>query len=228
VVDWLDLACYQSLHFATRQEVMLIMTWSGARMTGNELVSRYPYEWRSATGHPFLEAIRDGSLPGAAFRVWLQQDYVFVADLLRFQATLLSIAPRGGQDALAAGLAALESELGWFEQQAEHMQLPLGVKRHRVTEAYRQRLLSYANDWTSGITALWTGERAYLESWSGVAPSAPAYHEFVEHWTQPDFREYVRELETLVDASGGDEEAFLAVCKLEQDFWEMAWNSARD
>lgn len=197
-------------------------------MTGNELVSRYPKEWRSATRHPFLEAIRDGSLPPAAFRAWLQQDYVFVADLLRFQAMLLSIAPRAGQAALAAGLAALEGELGWFEQQAEHMHLPLAVKRHPVTEAYRQRLMSHAGDWTSGITALWTGERAYLESWSGVAPSAPAYHEFVQHWTHPDFREYVRELEALVDAGGADDAAFLAICKLEHDFWEMAWNSARD
>jgi thiaminase/transcriptional activator TenA len=124
-------------------------------------------------------------------------------------------------------LAALENELGWFENQAERLRLQLDVKRNPVTEAYRQRLLSYADDWASGITALWTGERAYLESWSGVAPSAPAYREFVEHWTHPDFGAYVGDLETLVDACGGDEEAFLAMCGLERDFWEMAWNSAR-
>lgn len=187
---------------------------------------RYPTQWRNATHHPFLEAIRDGSLPQAAFRTWLQQDYLFVADLLHFQARLLSLAPRAGQRALTAGLTALESELGWFENQAEPLQLRLDVKRHAVTEAYRQRLLSYADDLVSGITALWTGERAYLESWSGVAPGAPAYREFVEHWTHPDFGAYVRDLETLVDASGADREAFLAICGLERDFWEMAWNSA--
>jgi thiaminase/transcriptional activator TenA len=196
-------------------------------VTGSDLVSRHPKEWRAATHHPFLDATRDGSLPPAAFQTWLLQDYVFVADLLRFQAQLLSVAPRVGQRALAGGLAALENELGWFENQAERLRLQLDVKRHPVTEAYRQRLLSYAHDWASGITALWTGERAYLESWSGVAPSAPAYREFVEHWTHPDFGAYVGDLETLVDACGGDEEAFLAMCGLERDFWEMAWNSAR-
>jgi thiaminase/transcriptional activator TenA len=97
-----------------------------------------------------------------------------------------------------------------------------------VTAAYRERLASDADDWMRGITALWTGERAYFESWSGEAPSAPAYRAFVEHWTHPEFGAYVRDLEALVDASGADAGAFLAVCRLERDFWEMAWNSARD
>lgn len=196
-------------------------------MSGSELVSRHREEWRVATHHPFLEGIRDGSLPLAAFQTWLVQDYLFVSDLLHFQARLLSIAARPGQRALAGGLAALESELGWFENLVERLHLQLDVERHPVTEAYRKRLLSYAEDWASAITALWTGERAYLESWSGVTPGAPAYREFVEHWTHPDFSAYVRDLEMLVDACGPNEEAFLAICGLERDFWEMAWNSAR-
>jgi len=196
-------------------------------VTGSELILRHPSEWRAATQHPFLEATRDGSLAPEAFNAWLQQDYVFVADLLRFQARLLSIAPREGQRALAGGLAALEGELVWFEDQAEQLQLRLDVNPHPVTAAYRQRLLSYADIWATGITALWTGERAYLESWSGATPGAPSYREFVEHWTHPEFGVYVRDLEALVDAQGADEEAFLAVCRLEREFWEMAWNSAR-
>lgn len=148
-------------------------------------------------------------------------------DLLRFQVGLLAVAPRAGQRTLVGGLAALVDELSWFEDRAKRLSLHLDVKRHPATETYRQRLESYAADWASGITALWTGERAYLESWSGVAPGAPAYREFVEHWTHPDFGAYVRDLEALVDAHGADEHAFLAVCGLERDFWEMAWNSAR-
>jgi thiaminase/transcriptional activator TenA len=195
-------------------------------MTGSDLVSRHEEEWRAATHHPFLESTRTGSLPSAAFQTWLVQDYLFVSDLLRFQARLLSVAPRAGQLALAGGLAALEGELGWFEIQAERLQMRLDAERHPVTEAYSQHLLSYSEDWASGITALWTGERAYLESWRGVAPGAPPYRGFVEHWTNPDFDAYVRDLESLVDACGPDENAFLAICGLERDFWEMAWNSA--
>jgi thiaminase/transcriptional activator TenA len=196
-------------------------------VTGSDLVSRHPQDWWAATHHPFLEGMRDGSLPPAAFQTWLVQDYLFVSDLFRFQARLLSVAPRAGQRALAGGLAALEGELGWFEIQAERSRLQLDVERDPVTEAYRQRLLSYADEWASGITALWTGERAYLESWLGAAPSAPAYQEFVEHWTHPDFGAYVRDLEMRVDACGPDEDAFLAICGMEREFWEMAWNSAR-
>jgi thiaminase/transcriptional activator TenA len=196
-------------------------------MTGAALVRRYAKEWRNATQHPFLDGIRDGSLPRAAFETWLLQDYLFVSDLSRFQARLLSVAPPAGQRAVAGGLAVLEAELGWFEQQAQQLHLDLDVKRDAVTEVYRQELLSYVDNWASGITALWTGERGYLESWAGVTPSAPAYQEFVEHWTHPDFGAYVHDLEVLVDASGADEGAFLAICGLEQDFWEMAWNSAR-
>jgi thiaminase/transcriptional activator TenA len=171
--------------------------------------------------------MQDGSLQQASFEAWLLQDYLFVTDLSHFQARLLSVAPPAGQRALAGGLVALEAELGWFEEQAQRLHLQLDVKRHPVTDVYRQELLSYVDDWASGITALWTGERGYLESWLGVAPSAPAYQEFVEHWTHPDFGAYVRDLEVLVDASGPDEAAFLRICGLERDFWEMAWNSAR-
>ena len=72
-----------------------------------------------------------------------------------------------------------------------------------------------------------TGELAYLEAWRGAAPGAPAYRAFVEHWTTPDFARYVDDLGLQVDSAGADEEAFLAVCALEREFWEMAWTSAR-
>lgn len=195
-------------------------------MTGSELVGTHPGEWRHATSHAFLEAVRDGSLPDSAFRTWLAQDYRFVFDLLRFQARLLSTAPRTGQRALAQGLVALDAELAWFEGHAARLGLRLEVASDPVTQAYGRRLLSYAEDWPRGITALWTGERAYLESWRGALPGALQYREFVEHWTHPDFAAYVDELERLVGAAGANEEAFLAVCALERDFWEMAWSSA--
>ena len=195
-------------------------------VTGSELVARHREEWRAATQHPFLDGLRDRSLPEVAFRTWLVQDYLFVFDLLRFQGRLLSVAPRAGQRVLSAGLVTLEAELGWLESQAAQLDLSLDLNRHPVTEAYRRRLLSYAEDWARGITALWTGERAYLESWTRVAPGGPAYRDFVQRWTHPGFGAYVRELERLVDAAGPDKEAFVTVCALERQFWDMAWSSA--
>ena len=194
-------------------------------MTGSELIGAHQHAWRQATQHAFLDGVRGGSLPEIAFRIWLAQDYLFVVDLLRFQARLLTVAPRAGQRVLAQGLVALEAELSWFESHAARLRLQLDVEPHPVTQAYRRRLLSYVADWPCGITALWTGERGYLEAWRAASPGAPRYREFVEHWTHPDFTVYVAELERLVDSAGPDQEAFLAVCALERDFWEMAWSS---
>src|SRR6476660_8278744 len=83
-----------------------------------DLPEQHAPAWAQATRHPFLAAVRDGTLPEAAFRSWLAQDYCFVADLLAFQAGLLARAPRYAQQPLAAGASALVDELTWFEQQA--------------------------------------------------------------------------------------------------------------
>lgn len=186
-----------------------------------ELLERHPRAWQAATRHPFLDAIRAGTLPEAAFRAWLDQDHLFVSDLLVFQARLLSVAPRGAQAVLAGGLVALEAELGWFEANGAN-----AAGRHPVTAAYRDHLLSLTQDFKDGLTALWTGERAYLEAWRSAAPGAEPYREFVEHWTVPEFAAYVADLEGALDSAGAEEAAFLRTCELERDFWGMAWSAS--
>ena len=74
--------------------------------------------WTSATRHPFLNAVRDGTITDEAFDRWLVQDAIFVADLLKFQARLLARSPRRAQAVLVSGCAALVAELDWFEEQA--------------------------------------------------------------------------------------------------------------
>ncbi|MGH7776214.1 MAG: TenA family transcriptional regulator [Candidatus Dormibacterales bacterium] len=194
-------------------------------MTTRELLERHPTEWAAATNGPFLDAVREGSLLDSAFQRWLVQDYRFVSDLLSFQARLLSVAPRSGQAALAAGLVGLEAELVWFESYSTRLGLRLDVDRHPTTAAYCRLLRSVADSWPEGITALWTGERAYLEAWRSVS-DAPHHRDFVLHWTQPEFVRYVADLGAVVDAAGAGEAAFLAVCVMERDFWSMAWDSA--
>jgi thiaminase len=200
-------------------------------MNTEELLERHPGAWREAIRHPFLDAVRDGSLPAAAFETWLVQDYLFVADLLAFQARLLARAPRPAQAVLAGGLVAVEAELGWFEGHAKERGLDLGAPRHPTTEAYRRFMDGLEEEpYPVGIVALWALERAYLEAWTGAAPGQPRYREFVEHWTTAEFAAYVTALEEVADAAlvSGDEEeragtAFLEAVRLERDFWEMAW-----
>lgn len=206
-----------------------------AETPAEALISKHAESWRNATNHPFLDAAREGTLAREAFDLWLAQDYLFVADLIAFQARLLARTPRRGdaQAVIASGLVAAEAEASWFEEKARERSLDLNVSRLPATEGYRA-LMSRLEEapYPVGITALWAIERAYLEAWRSATPPL-AYAEFVEHWTTPEFAEYVSGLERAADdtlnaADDRDltaaEEAFLEVAGLEREFWEMAWS----
>ena len=194
-----------------------------------DLPSRHPDAWRGATRHRFLAAVRDGTIPVAAFDTWLVQDARFVADLLRFQARLLARAPRSAQAVLAGGLVALVDELAWFEEQAAVRGLDLGTPPLPATAAYAELLERLdAADVGTALTALWTIERTYLDAWSGASPGAPEYRPFVEHWTQPGFADYVAGLGTAADGvPAPDADAvFTEVVAAETAFWAMAVEAA--
>lgn len=200
-------------------------------MSTSELRAKHADSWERATHHPFLDAVRDGSLPEWAFTTWLVQDYLFVGDLLVFQARLLARAARGAQAVLAGGVVGLEQELSWFEEQAGRRRLQLAARRQPTTSAYQEflRRLDGA-PYAASITALWGIEAVYLESWSGAAPGDPTYREFVEHWTVPAFAEYVDGLGRAADEALAStesaalaDEAFAEVLVMERAFWNMAW-----
>ena len=205
-------------------------------MRAEDLVSRHAEAWRGATSHPFLDAVREGTLPREAFDLWLVQDYLFVGDLLRSQARILARASRRDQGVLASGLVAAEAELRWFEEKARERGLNLGASRLAATECYREMMSSMEDaPYPAAITGLWTIERAYLEAWRSAKPPA-AYAEFVEHWTTPEFAEYVSGLERAADDALSEADTserekaaqtFLSVAHLERDFWEMAWESGK-
>lgn len=209
------------------------MTSTTYGLVAATLVEQFSAEWQAATRHPFLEAIADGSLPAEAFEAWLIQDYLFVADLLGFQAHLLARAPRPTQAVLAAGLVALEAELGWFEAHAAKRGLDLEVAHQPTTARYRALLEALeAAPYAAALTGLWAIERAYLDAWLGTVPGDAAYREFVEHWSSAGFGDYVVGLERAADlglrTSTPDERdqarnAFVDVARIEQGFWDMAW-----
>lgn len=178
--------------------------------------------WTAATRHPFLDAVRDGTITDAAFDKWLRQDALFVADLLIFQARLLARAPRAGQRVLVGGCAALVAELDWFEEQAVRRGIALDAEPLPATLAYRELLQRLDDEpYAAAVTALWVIERVYLLGWTSAAPAAAPLDGFVEHWTTPDFAGYVEELGALA-SPGEHEEQVHAVLKLEVAFWDMA------
>jgi len=198
------------------------------RLAASDLLQRHAQEWRAATSHPFLDGVRDGRLPAGAFIAWLQQDYLFVNDLLAFQARLLAKAPRSAQSVLATGLVALDAELTWFEEHLTQRGLPLRVARHPTTDAYGVELNRLLTEpFEVGISALWALELAYLEAWYGTAPGAFEYREFVDHWTAPAFADYVAGLEVHVTDSPAAEAAVLRIVRLEREFWDMALSASR-
>ena len=179
--------------------------------------------WAAATRHPFLDAVREGTIADTSFDRWLSQDALFVADLLTFQARLLARAPRQAHTVLAGGCGALVAELDWFDDHAVKRRLDRCADPLPTTLAYRA-LLQHLEDepFEAAITALWVIERVYLLGWtSAISPSSP-YCEFIDHWTAPEFAGYVQDLEKL---SAADEHPVLVdeVLRLEVAFWNMAW-----
>ena len=190
-------------------------------MRSDELLRGHEEAWLRATRHRFLERVREGTLPEGAFVAWLVQDRLFVGDLLCFQARLLARAPRRAQRVLAAGALALVEELAWFDEQGKRLGLDLDAERLPATRAYRALLERLEREpFEAAITALWALERVYLDAWSFAAPAAPPYDAFVAHWTTPEFRAYVDQLEALADPSHTD--VVTAVLEAEVAFWESA------
>jgi thiaminase/transcriptional activator TenA len=178
--------------------------------------------WTAATRHPFLDAVRDGTITDVEFNRWLAQDSLFVADLLTFPARLLARAPRRAQGVLAGGCVALADELDWFEAQAAQRDVVLEQPALEATLAYRELLLRLDTVPVDvALTALWVIEKVYLDAWSSAVSSSSPLREFVEHWTAPGFAEYVDALGELATPEGQDE-VVAELLTREVAFWDMA------
>lgn len=206
-------------------------------MPVTELLEQHADLWSRAVRHPFLDAVREGSLPRAAFDTWLVQDHHFVEDLLWFQARLLARAPRAARPVLAAGLVALVEELDWFAEVARRRELNLPGERLEGTRKAAE-LLRRLDEAPAGVAllGLWAIEQAYLDAWSHAAPGAREFTTYVEHWTTPAFEAYVDGLARLLEPVEDTERAetteraqaaqvVAEVAVMEREFWDMAWGA---
>lgn len=204
-----------------------------AEVTNAEsLIDRHRDAWLAATERsPFVRAVRDGTVEREAFRRWLAQDRLFVDGLYAAQARILALAGGEARRALLGGLVALQAELDWFEGQAVRFGVALDVAPIEDCSRYLDYLQTLAFAPPSvALTAIWAVERSYLDAWRAARPGAEPYREFVEHWSNKAFAEYVERLragadEALARASGADraaaERAFRRVVDLERRFWQM-------
>ena len=191
-----------------------------------DLLERHADRWDAAIHHPFLDGVRDGTLPVAAFDTWLAQDFRFVEDLHAFQRRLVDRSPEAAQPVLAGGVEALADELEWFRGLAKERGLDLATDRLPATQAYADLLDRLdAAPYAVAVTALWALERVYLEAWRGAAPGAPQFRELVEHWTTAGFAGYVGALQGLVEQAPEHptiDDVLAQVLDQERAFWDMA------
>jgi thiaminase/transcriptional activator TenA len=182
--------------------------------------------WREASQAQFLSAIGDGALPEDAFHRWLVQDYLFVKGAATFLAVALAKTPRPAQKVLISGLAALDSELDWFEEQALKRGLDLNAEPHPTCRRYTDFLIAsaYTQSFEVLLAMLYGAEVTYLCAWSALEPARP-YAEFIERWSNDQFAEYVRQLLDVCcqHEHARQQEWFNEVLRHEREFWRMTW-----
>lgn len=187
--------------------------------------------WPRIATHPFVAACGDGTLPAAAFDLWLREDHFFVVGFRRFVADLLALAPdEDARDLLAGGLAALTPELEMFRRELHQRDLDLDAEPCPTTLGYTAYVRAAPSDgFITGLTVLYGAEKAYLDAWTTVRERAAAdspYRRFIDNWSSPAFRDYVTQIAALLDRLAGDDpgalarRAFRRVVRFELRFWD--------
>ena len=195
-------------------------------LEASPLVVAAGHLWQGAIEADFLCAIRDDNLPEEAFRRWLVQDYHFVLGLAKCVAVAAGKTPRPAQKTLIAGLAALDSELDWFETNACQRGWPLDTEVHPICRRYVDFLVAaaYQNSFETNLAIIFAVEAVYFAAWSGLDARGP-YAEFIERWSNEAFAVYVGELKRRCEAHPhpAQQRWFNEVLRHELDFWQMTW-----
>lgn len=195
--------------------------------------------------HPFVTGLGDGTLPFAAFRYYMCQDYVFLIDYCRVLA--LAVAKASDVETMGRFAALLHATLN--TEMALHRdvaaQCGISLAELEATEAapgtrsYSQYLLStaYAGslaDITAAILpCMWDysdiGQRLAAQ---GHPQGQPLYSAWIDTYAAPEFGALTAWLRQLLDrlaapAAKAEQrrwtQLFLTGCRYEYLFWEMAY-----
>jgi thiaminase/transcriptional activator TenA len=202
-------------------------------------------EWTAFTRHPFVLGIGSGSLPAAAFRHYLVQDYLFLIHFAR----AYGLAAFKGETladirAAAAGLSAIidrEMRLhvayctGWGLDEAEMAAVPEADATIAYTRFVLERGL--AGDLLDLQTALAPCIIGYADIGRTLAADPEIrldgnpYRAWIETYAADDFQQvaadHAKQMQTLAGRRGGDARfeslrlTFRQATRLEAAFWEM-------
>lgn len=206
-------------------------------------------DWQAYTGHEFVRALADGSLPEPAFRYYLGQDYLFLIHFARaYGLAVYKADALVDMRAAAASLAAIldvEMDLhvkfcaGWGLDEAEMAALP----EDTATTAYSRYVLEagLAGDLLDLHVALAPCIIGYAEIGATLAAgdrlTGNPYREWIEMYAGADYQQLAAEeietIERLGARRGGEvrldalARTFGMATRLEADFWQMGLNAAR-
>jgi thiaminase/transcriptional activator TenA len=208
-------------------------------------------EWRAYTEHPFTEGLADGSLPEAAFRHYLVQDYLFLIEFARAYALAVYKSPQLADMREAAGglSAILDVEMnlhiklcaGWGLSAADLEHAPpasemLAYTRYVLDAGMRGDLLALK-------VALAPCVIGYAEIATRLAaqPNALAatnpYHVWIAEYAGGPYQEVAANARAQLDGlakryvTPAREAELIAIfgeaTRLEADFWEMGWRAGK-
>ena len=208
-------------------------------------------EWQAYSGHPFTNAMADGSLSEAAFRHYLVQDYLFLIEFARAYALAVYKSPNlADMREAAAGLSAIldvEMDLhiklcaGWGLSADDLEQAPPAVEmlaytRYVLDAGMRGDLLALKvalAPCVIGYAEIATRLDAHLNANAATNP----YRVWIAEYAGAPYQEVAdnarAHLEALADryATPAREAELIAIfreaTRLEADFWEMGWRLDR-
>ncbi|MEM7544025.1 MAG: thiaminase II [Pseudomonadota bacterium] len=202
--------------------------------------------WADYTTHAFVEGLRDGTLPRAAFLHYLRQDYVFLIHFSR--AWALGVAKADNLDEMKACAATVNALVN--EEMRLHVETcaAAGISEAELEAtieapanlAYTRYVLEagYSGDFLDLITALAPCVLGYGEIGARLARDATSktYEDWIGTYGGADYQDLCRDVGALIDGAltrryDADYAAlprfaslsarFDAATRLEVSFWDM-------
>jgi thiaminase/transcriptional activator TenA len=206
-------------------------------------------EWRAYVEHPFTTAMAHASLPQAAFRYYLVQDYLFLIEFARAYALAVYKAPQlSDMREAAAGLSAiLDVEMnlhvklcaGWGLSPADLERATpaaetLAYTRYVLDTGMRGDLLALKVALAPCVIG-YAEIATRLAAAAGGGTAANPYRVWIDEYAGAAYQDVAAKARTDLDrlakryVTPAREAELVAIFKeatrLEADFWEMGWRA---
>ena len=205
------------------------MNETTARSLSQALWARNTGRAAEALGHPFVQRLADGTLPGESFAHFVAQDAFFLEAFCRAYALGLAHSPdRVALDTFAELIIGVRGELQLHASYAAEWGIDLStVQPVPATLAYTDFLLTIAARGDIGVTcaALTPCMRLYAHLGQSLSrPTSDTYARWIATYADPDFESLAATIERLVDVYADDTAEVCAVygraMQLELEFFD--------